>query len=259
MGRIVVFEVNKHTGMMDSDTMVIYDSFNYINWYHNSSEYKLCFSYLGADKIYHTIKDLLNNQNKVIVEHQVIPVGSIEFVEAYLGKEIKAINIPNDLNSKEFTGRHIEICNIDRLNQLSKVYNKLFIKDATRCKKFEPMIYEPGTQYENLPNQLFVSEYIDIKSEYRAFIFRGNILDCRQYIGTYKDSYDYTLLEKAVNSWKDKPSAFTLDIAVTNDGKTVIIEAHNFISCGLYGFSDYNKLAYMICNAYLEEYNNKSR
>ena len=42
--KTVLFEVNKHTGIMSNDTVVVYDSFDYINWYHNNTDYTLLFS-----------------------------------------------------------------------------------------------------------------------------------------------------------------------------------------------------------------------
>lgn len=252
MSRVIIFELNKHTEMMESDIVTIYDSFNYINWYNNSTEYILLFSYLGSNLAYQSIKDLLNNENRISIDFDnSIPVGSIEFVEKFLNKEIKAINIPIELRSQRFTGRHIEVGDKTTADNLLKTYNKLFIKDACRCKKFEPITYSHRYKGE-LPDKLFISTLIDIESEYRAFVFNGKILDCRQYIGKYSDRYDENILEEAINNWENKPSAFTLDIAVLKNNKTVLLEIHNFISCGLYGFNS-TKLAFMTIKAFLEE------
>ena len=48
--------------------------------------------------------------------------------------------------------------------------------------------------------------------------------------------------------------AITMDFAVIKNKEgvvmTVVMEAHEFISCGLYGFSDYQKLPLMLKRAW---------
>ena len=48
------------------------------------------------------------------------------------------------------------------------------------------------------------------------------------------------------------PVAYTLDVAVTPEGKTVVIECHRFFSCGLYGFSDIAKYPKMLSQAWFQ-------
>ena len=51
--------------------------------------------------------------------------------------------------------------------------------------------------------------------------------------------------------FKSAPVAYTLDVAIC-DGATVVIEVHDFFSCGLYGFSDLKILPYMFSQWYYE-------
>ena len=51
-----------------------------------------------------------------------------------------------------------------------------------------------------------------------------------------------------IDSYKSQPVAFTLDVAVDGDDNTVVIEVHDFFSCGLYGFSEYKILPFMFSN-----------
>ena len=52
-----------------------------------------------------------------------------------------------------------------------------------------------------------------------------------------------------IKDYKDSPLSYTLDVGINNNG-TFIIEVHPFVSCGLYGFSDYRILCYMFENGF---------
>lgn len=70
------------------------------------------------------------------------------------------------------------------------------------------------------------------------------------YNGEFLNYYpDPDAVKDIVSKMRDYEAA-TVDIAVTPDDKTVVIEAHEFFSCGLYGFSDYNSLPLMLHRGY---------
>ena len=50
--------------------------------------------------------------------------------------------------------------------------------------------------------------------------------------------------------YSNSPHAYTLDVGVTENGETVVIEVHDFFSCGLYGFLRTDKLPYMFWRWY---------
>lgn len=47
-----------------------------------------------------------------------------------------------------------------------------------------------------------------------------------------------------IETYKDSPLSYTLDAGI-NDNSQFLIEVHPFVSCGLYGFSDYRFLTQM--------------
>lgn len=252
---------------MENFVKSIYDSFDFINWYNRGAdEYYLVFSFINSDKVYGSIKDLLNREDGISIKEieeqthsRVIPVGGIRFIESYLGKPIKAINIPKELRGREFTGREVCEGNKETLDKLTEKYKELFIKDAKHCKQFEPVIYSK-TYTGDVPDDIFMSEILNIDAEYRAFVYRGVLLDARRYacsvLAGSDGKLDTDLIRKAISTWKTQPTAFTLDFAVTSDGRTVLIEAHNFLGCGLYGLDETSSLAYMTIAAYEHELNN---
>ena len=69
----------------------------------------------------------------------------------------------------------------------------------------------------------------------------------------FPDSYE---IHKMVEDYKKSPKTYTLDVAVIKKSedcyKTVIIEAHRFFSCGLYGFSDHARIPKMFSQCWNE-------
>lgn len=112
---------------------------------------------------------------------------------------------------------------------------KLFIKSATYYKSFADITKCP----EEVPEGTYIiSDVVDIKSEWRAFVFCDRLFDIRRYAGDFKVFPDIKLIEEMIKDYKTSPAAYTLDVGI-NDNGTFIIEVHPFVSCGLYGFSHY--------------------
>ncbi len=100
-----------------------------------------------------------------------------------------------------------------------------------------------GSCYENY--EVIVSEPIDIKAEWRCFILYDRIIDVRPY-GSISDSeykgylfhYDPVVLQKMIGafvSWNQRPAACSMDICVTADGRTLLVEINDAYSLGCYG------------------------
>ena len=182
-------------------------------------------------------------------EDTIIPIGSIEFVQEFcdsVGLELPLpINVPDDLLHKEFLKR--EIFYTDKwIPQNNKKY---FFKDASVLKGLQGIIEKGGIIYTNnekSPNDLFlISEWIDIDSEWRVFVHKDHIVDIRRYSGDLDLFPDIDKISDMITSYKNSPVAYTLDVAITANGDTVLIECHDFYSVGLYGFDNYNKVPFM--------------
>ena len=112
------------------------------------------------------------------------------------------------------------------------------------------------TEYYDQDDTYQVSVYIpDILNEWRIFVLGGEVLDCKCYFSD--DPFDI----KAPSSDRVREiikqinlPAFTLDIATSHYRKDIIIEVHDFFSCGLYGFADYNKLPYMFYRSHAHKF-----
>lgn len=171
----------------------------------------------------------------------VIPIGSIEFVQSYLKRfnlpELKAMNIPEPLQETEFTARKVwNAADKAQVRKLCEEEGKtLLVKPGLHPKRFEAVL---STYLDELPDDepLFVSEILteDIVAEWRAFTLRGRILSIHPYI-LNRWVVPYQPLVEEMAQRLEFP-ACALDVAVLKTERTVILEAHPFISCGLYGF-----------------------
>ena len=191
-----------------------------------------------------------------------IPVGSVEFVSEYLKafyphaeKALRPLNVPECLFP--FAGR--KICNVYGRDDFEpmKGIKDIYAKDIDTIKSpLNGIRYDVPGNYESKDFQhKQVSEVIDILSEWRVIVFQGTI----QYIGNYSGEPlafpDAETIRQMVDAYEKSGEAhvaYALDVAVTNELKTVVIECHRFFSCGLYGFRDVLKLPYMFSQTWAQ-------
>lgn len=214
-----------------------------------------------------------NSMGINFLKKDVIPVGNIEFVEKFLYdyRKIvpKAINIPQELLLPEYLKREVNIVHLPSINEPMQLGEKKFVKSLKKIKGVAGITDSIGREFlceerveigedgRSLSKDFIVSDIIDIVAEWRCFVFRDRLLDTRQYLGEIGVYPDVSKIKNMISSYKNGSPAYTLDVAVNNKGETVILECHNFWSCGLYGFSDYNNLLPMISQAFQWEMKNK--
>lgn len=210
-------------------SFVLLESIRFQNWMNpNSIEYKLI-------------------DGESITPMGYIPIGSVEFVSKYLKDhhkiEVDPINIPNELLGYKWTGRKV-------INGTEKdIVGEKFVKSNDKIKLFTEICdTAPKGNYQ-------ISDLIDITSEWRAFVFDGKLVGLQNYSGEFDCFPDVNRIREMVSEYKSQPISFTLDVAVGDVG-TVIIEVHDFFSCGLYGFSEHKLLPYMFSNWFFRKVNN---
>lgn len=201
------------------------DVLNFHKWYYQD---KSNYDYIVSPF-------MTNNRN-------IIPIGTIEYVLKHVFKyhpnvEVIPLNKPKELQTVEFCGGHVFNYTNETKQPFPVVFpenKKFFCKSANEFKKFTDVI-TPVTEMEAGKYQL--TEVLDFKSEYRAFFYKKQILDVRCYSGDFKTTPDFNKIYSMLKAWNNKPIAGTIDVGVTVENKTVLIECHNFFSCGLYGFN----------------------
>ena len=186
-----------------------------------------------------------------------VPVGSVAFIEAFVKqfypraeKALRPLNVPEVLFP--FAGR--KILNVTSAIQVSLNFpeaKKLYRKSCAKIKAPSNGFVQPGTDVAALVGYQ-VSEVIDIVSEWRVFVFRGEILYVALYSGDPLVFPDPETICDMVRAFTpDAPVAYTLDVGV-NWNQTFVIECHRFFSCGLYGFADYKLYPKMLSQAWYE-------
>lgn len=150
----------------------------------------------------------------------------------------------------EFLGRKIWYDTIDSISSCEEKWSAGNFVKPTKSKVFTGKIIKSigdlvgcGNHSENY--EVMVSEPLDIKAEWRCFICYDNILDVRPYgllLDQKRDSfyyhYDSVVVKKMLDqfvTWKDRPIACSMDICVTNDNRTLLMELNDAYSLGSYG------------------------
>ena len=197
---------------------------------------------------YELVDDILLSKYDNI--DRLVPVGTIDFVEKFLLKyasirgiklntskedfRIKPIEVPECLRKPEFLLRDY---NIVSMSNLTNRYS--FIKNASILKQFSCVGFrEDYTDCLSDKCMYVQSSVIDILSEYRVLVFNDEVVAVQHYDGdplVFPDSYKIIKMVNTIKLSDNYPKAYTLDIAVTSKG-TCVLEQHNFVACGTYGY-----------------------
>ena len=243
------FLIQKIDGEIRHDfSFALLESVRFKNWLmRGSKEDKIKVKFINThelkepDDIYPPIEFKLFHSN-------YIPVGSVEFVTAFLqefyGLTPKPRNVPEELF--EYAGRGI----YNGTEKDFPKYKKFFAKSNSGIKKFAEIV-ENGNTLK--PDNYQFSEFISIDSEWRAFVYENKLVGLQNYTGEFTIFPNIKTIKGMIEKYKDSaPIAYTLDVGVNDDG-TFVIECHDFFSCGLYGFADHAKLPLML-NKWFHQY-----
>ena len=177
-----------------------------------------------------------------------IPVGSIQFTEAYLKifhniEHEPPIEIPKALQEVDFLKRKYFECGFDSLPKTGN----FFVKDISHQKQFtfignienitDAIDFDPAHKFQ-------VSEILDILSEYRIYVINGEIVNIVRYKGDVTVFPKVEFIKNVINKYstiKEHYNSYSFDIMITTRGEA-LIEIHSFLSLGLYSNCWDNKL-----------------
>ena len=246
-------------------SFTLLESIRYQNWLANNQKtmiFKNIYCHTN-DKVY-----FFNPYHQYYV-----PVGSVEFVTAWFQKFYnhipQPINVPKELfnyPSFDFTMR--KIFNGDHRDIKELPHGKYFVKSNANIKGFTEILKINDNFSWSIPvGNYQISEYVDIQSEWRVFVYQDKFVGLQNYSGDFKKFPDVYKIKEMIKAYKDAPIAYTLDVGVGKSqhhkkygfflgNDTFIIEVHDFFSCGLYGFADHKIYPYMLYRWH-NEYINK--
>lgn len=210
----------------------------FLNWANLEQKDKIVVKYLNCE--YNgdfSFKNLHRNY---------VPVGSVEFVSAFLNQFFGVIPKPMNVPTALFPFCCRDIENINHMDLEDKI-GRFMLKSNDTIKGFhEPINIRVWSDVPVVPAGNYqLSELIDIDSEWRAFVYRDELVGLQNYTGDFTMFPDVEQIKLMISQFKDSPIAYTLDVGV-HDERTFPIECHDFFSCGLYGFSDYRRLPLML-------------
>lgn len=185
---------------------------------------------------------LLDNVSQSEAFNAYIPVGTIQFVEAWFRKyrgidNIYPLEIPEFLRTAKFLKRDYRIVPYGEVPR----EGKWFVKDVTQMKEFtfsgnvEHLWADPDIIIDK-SHMFQVSTLEDILSEYRIYFIDGEIENVCNYDGHVDIFPDMGFIHEVNAVYKRQqsyPCSYTMDIMVTEKG-TSLIELHPFVAVGLY-------------------------
>ena len=160
-----------------------------------------------------------------------------------MGLNVPVYDYPIEL--KEFYDRNIYEGVLGEIVNIPDNWGK-FIKPKAGSKVFTGRVVN-GTHDLigiGLPFDypIWISEVVEFIAEWRCFVLDGQVLDARPYTGDYHAHFDASVIDEAISCWKDAPIAYGLDIGVTRDGRTLVVEVNDGYALGNYGLSPLNSI-----------------
>lgn len=95
--------------------------------------------------------------------------------------------------------------------------------------------------------EVVCSDVVDFTSEYRLFVHDGLLVDARPYRGDFTVPVDFDVALQCVRDYKSAPVAYSLDLGVTRDGQTLVVEVNDAWALGGYGIAAV-PYAQMVCS-----------
>lgn len=192
--------------------------------------------------MFHTSEEL---QQSAIGDVVVGYVGTVRRRLADFNIITPEMDYPDELTS--FLGRRIWKTKMSQVTNHPEIW-PVFVKPVEN-KKFTGVVVRStrdlvGCGICGEDPDVFCSEIVNFKAEWRCFVRYGRFLDVRPYKGDWRLHYNPNIIEAAVKDFTAAPNGYAIDFGVTEDGRTLMIEVNDGYALGCYGllYLDYAKL-----------------
>lgn len=157
-------------------------------------------------------------------------VGALADVEVAMdrmGVKLTPLDYPEEL--LPFTGRKIWQSTLFTITSHPECWH-VFVKPVWDVKRFSGTVLDKSEDLIKLGGGLedvtvWCSEKIRFLSEWRLWVLDGEIKGLNPYSGQWDLFPDTAVLKKAVSAFHSAPRAYALDFGVTDDGRTLLVEA----------------------------------
>ncbi len=241
--KVAYFEINNDGLSMNSDIQKAIDGLS-------GNEYELnmiSYSDIVLGK-YINIREnpficSFNTMRKLFIDNQI---------------KIEPIDYPEEI--MKFSGRRISLFTVEEIISLYKkevlcgYYKNCFIKPYI-TKQFITFWLNDNTlsllESFDGNTKIWVSQLIDIESEWRIFVHKNRVVGSSYYSGNFKLTPDYDYINDIVSTYKSSPVGYTLDIGMLSHDANTIIEVNDFWGIGSYGLNP-ERYAAMLIDRYFE-------
>ncbi|MEO3947006.1 ATP-grasp domain-containing protein [Gorillibacterium sp. CAU 1737] len=175
-------------------------------------------------------------------------IGYVEDVRAILRQHdlaVPELDYPEELET--FLGRKVWRSRLSAIANNPEKWN-VFIKPV-EDKLFTGVVVRSTKDLAGCGSygedpEIWCSEVVNFVAEWRCFVRYGTILDVRRYRGSWKAHCDVRVVENIVQQYASAPNGYALDIGVTDQGETLLIEINDGYALGHYGLGslEYAKL-----------------
>ncbi len=176
--------------------------------------------------------------------------GDVKCVQRHLRRLGVEAPAPDDYPSvfQHLLGRKIHATTFRHaISEASR--GPIFVKPRERVKHFTGFVMDfevsdcYAAQHVGLNESVWVSEPVKFLTEYRMFFVFGRCVGTQLVPATERHlpvaaSPDYRAFLIASGDHADTlPAAYLLDVGVTEDGRTLLVECNDAYACGAYGLS----------------------
>lgn len=183
----------------------------------------------------------VNGDIKLVFDKHDIMIGSVQSTKLFfILNDLKVpdhLGYPTELNNfyhREITKKTIKELGSDYPYFIKPVSIKLFTGDIIYSGSMKKLFtdYYDGVKPDT---EIYVSEVVDIISEYRCFIHKDKIVGVHYYSGDFWRYPNISIVEDMVSSYDSSPISYTIDVAVTENDETIIVELNDMWAIGSYG------------------------
>lgn len=216
------------------------------------------FEYLGYDVKCITLENIFSGAMDYAAQHNpfVCSIDGMRKVFSNIEKNPSPIDYPKEIVEAGLCGRTILKMPLNEaIKKFESTEIPLFIKPVA-TKLFDGILVSKKEDLNFFGSistnpDAYVSEKIDILSEYRIYVHNGKMVHSCCYEGDFRLTPDYSYIDKMISVYKSAPVAYTIDIAILNDGSNILMECNDFWAIGSYGLKSWD-YAQMLADRYEE-------
>ena len=171
-----------------------------------------------------------------------IPIGTVEYIQRFA--EISNIILPPNISYPRQLQKYLK--RSIWLDTFQNVDPSLFVKPI-RTKVFTGAIKSNITENVHPNTSVWVSEPINLINEYRFYIIDKTIVGYSRYDDNDNpdESIDITSIHQMINDYTEAPIGYSIDIGITDNQETILIECNDGYALGLYPWGNMTNEKYV--------------